>query len=34
MFFFVNDAVIGIPGMYRTFYRNNYGSTRVLIMRR
>jgi len=23
LFVFVNDAVIGIPGLYRTFYRNN-----------
>ena len=33
LFLFVNDAVIGIPGLYKTFYRNNRGSTRVLIMR-
>jgi hypothetical protein len=33
LFLFVNDAVIGIPGLYKTFYRNNRGSTRVLIQR-
>jgi hypothetical protein len=33
LFLFVNDAVIGIPGLYKTFYRNNHGSSRVLIQR-
>jgi uncharacterized protein (DUF2235 family) len=31
LFLFVNDAVIGIPGLYEAFYRNNKGSTKVLI---
>ena len=31
LFVFVNDAVIGIPGLYRTFYRNNTGTARLTI---
>jgi len=31
LFLFVNDAVIGVPGLYDLFYRNNRGSTRVLL---
>jgi uncharacterized protein (DUF2235 family) len=31
LFLFVNDAVLGIPGLYGTFYRNNRGSTKVTI---
>jgi hypothetical protein len=31
LFLFVNDAVIGIPGLYDVFYRSNQGSTKVLI---
>jgi uncharacterized protein (DUF2235 family) len=34
LFLFVNDAVIGIPGLYGKFYGNNEGSTRVVIRRR
>ena len=34
LFLFVNDAVIGIPGLYGKFYENNQGSTRVVIRRR
>ena len=34
LFLFVNDAVIGIPGLYGRFYENNQGSTRVVIRRR
>lgn len=33
LFLFVNDAVIGIPRLYRLFYRNNKGSTKVSIKR-
>jgi uncharacterized protein (DUF2235 family) len=31
LFLFVNDAVTAIPGWYDLFYRNNIGSTRVLL---
>jgi len=31
LFLFVNDATIGIPGWYDVFYKNNRGSTRVLL---
>ena len=34
LFLFVNDAVIGIPGLYGKFYENNQGSSRVIIRRR
>jgi Uncharacterized alpha/beta hydrolase domain (DUF2235) len=34
LFLFVNDAVIGIPGLYGKYYENNKGSTRVVIRRR
>lgn len=34
LFLFVNDAVIGIPGLFGTFYRNNGGSAQVTITRR
>ncbi len=34
LFLFVNDAVIGIPGLYGVFYRNNAGSAEVTITRR
>jgi hypothetical protein len=33
LFLFVNDAVIGIPGLYDFFYRDNSGSTKVKIER-
>lgn len=33
LFLFVNDAVIGIPGIYDYFYKNNQGSTKVTIKR-
>jgi hypothetical protein len=33
LFLFVNDAVIGIPGLYDHFYKNNRGSTKVTIER-
>jgi uncharacterized protein (DUF2235 family) len=33
LFLFVNDAAIGIPGLYDLFYGNNEGSTRVTIKR-
>jgi hypothetical protein len=31
LFLFVSDAVLAIHGLYGAFYRNNRGSTRVLI---
>jgi hypothetical protein len=34
LFVFVNDAVIGIPGLYGHFYRNNGGSADLVITRR
>ena len=34
LFIYVNDAVLGIPWLYDYFYRNNRGSTRVLVLRR
>jgi uncharacterized protein (DUF2235 family) len=34
LFLFVNDAVVGIPGLYGIFYKNNRGSTKVTITRR
>ncbi len=33
LFLFVNDAVIGIPGLYDFFYGDNSGSTKVKIER-
>jgi uncharacterized protein (DUF2235 family) len=33
LFMFVNDAVIGIPGLYDRLYRNNKGSARVTVTR-
>jgi hypothetical protein len=33
LFLFVNDAVIGFPGLYDRFYGNNRGSTKVTITR-
>ena len=33
LFVFVNDAVIGLPGLYRAFYRNNTGTARLTIER-
>jgi uncharacterized protein (DUF2235 family) len=34
LFIFVNDAVIGIPGLYNLFYRNNRGSAQLTVTRR
>ena len=34
LFMFVNDAVIGVPGLYDYFYRNNSGKATVTVMRR
>ena len=34
LFIFVNDAVIGIPGLYDFFYRNNSGSGTITVTRR
>lgn len=34
LFLFVNEAVVGLPGLYDVFYKHNSGSTKVLIMRR
>jgi uncharacterized protein (DUF2235 family) len=33
MFVFVNDAVLGIPGLYGWFYRNNGGSAQLTVKR-
>lgn len=33
LFIFVNDAVIGIPRLYDTFYRNNHGTAQVTVTR-
>jgi uncharacterized protein (DUF2235 family) len=34
IFVFVNDAVIGIPGLYNFFYKNNRGAADLVITRR
>ena len=34
LFIFVNDAVIGIPGLYDVFYRNNEGGGKLTVIRR
>src|SRR5262245_8865208 len=34
LFVFVNDAVIGIPGLYDHFYRNNGGSADLVVKRK
>jgi uncharacterized protein (DUF2235 family) len=34
LFVFVNDAVIGIPGLYDVFYRNNEGGGKLTVTRR
>ena len=31
LYLFFNDAVLGIPGLFDVFYRNNSGSVKVLI---
>ena len=33
LFVFVNEAVIGLPGLYRAFYRNNTGMARLTVER-
>jgi hypothetical protein len=33
LFMFINDAVIGIPGLYGWLYRNNIGSAQVTVTR-
>jgi hypothetical protein len=33
LFLFVNDAVIGIPGLYGLLYGNNHGSAKVTVTR-
>lgn len=33
LFIFVNDAVVGIPGLYDVFYRNNAGTGRLTVQR-
>jgi hypothetical protein len=33
LFVFVNDAVIGIPGLYDVLYRNNRGSAQFTVTR-
>ncbi|MGZ9072993.1 MAG: DUF2235 domain-containing protein [Rhodoplanes sp.] len=34
LFIFVNDAVVGIPGLYDAFYRNNEGGGKLTVTRR
>jgi uncharacterized protein (DUF2235 family) len=34
LFIFVNDAVIGIPGLYDFFYRNNKGAAKLTVTRK
>ena len=34
LFIFVNDAVIGIPGLYNYFYQNNGGAAELVVTRR
>ena len=34
LFIFVNDAVLGIPGLYDLFYRNNKGTAKLTITRK
>jgi uncharacterized protein (DUF2235 family) len=34
LFVFVNDAVVGIPGLYEVFYRNNEGGGKLTVTRR
>ncbi len=34
LFIFVNDAVIGIPGLYDFFYRNNKGTANLTVTRK
>jgi len=34
LFVFVNDAVIGIPGLYDVFYRNNKGAATLTVTRK
>jgi hypothetical protein len=34
LFLFVNDAVVGLPGLEGSFYRNNVGTADVTITRR
>ena len=34
LFIFVNDAVIGLPGLYDIFYRDNQGSGKLTVTRR
>ena len=34
LFIFVNDAVIGIPGLYDLFYRNNEGGGKLTVIRK
>jgi hypothetical protein len=33
LFIFVNDAVLGIPGLYDWFYRNNHGTAEITLER-
>jgi len=34
LFVFVNDAVVGIPGLYDLFYRNNKGAAKLTVTRK
>ena len=33
LYIFVNDAVIGFPGLYGAFYRNNKGTGQLTVTR-
>jgi hypothetical protein len=34
LFIFVNDSVLGIPGLYDFFYRNNKGTAKLTVTRK
>jgi hypothetical protein len=34
LFIFVNDAVLGIPGLYGVFYANNHGTGKLTVTRK
>ena len=34
LFIFVNDSVLGIPGLYDFFYRNNKGAAKLTVTRK
>lgn len=34
LFVFVNDAVVGVPGLYDLLYRNNQGAAKLVVKRK